>query len=114
MRAILDDLGTWCEALGEKTPARATVYQAMARFPSGTYPIGELPAQVRIALYNLDPDGTVPGHQLAFYCLNYGDLSAMSFAAGLPWLSLYQAADLPGWRRRSRGLLEAIRRVRRI
>ncbi len=56
----------------------------------------------------------VPGPQLAFYCLNYGGIGAISFAAGLPWLALYQAALIPGWRRRSGGLLEAIRRVRGI
>ncbi|HVS12347.1 MAG TPA: hypothetical protein VMV46_00345 [Thermoanaerobaculia bacterium] len=74
----------------------------------------QLPAPVRESLYNLSEDGTVPGHQLAFHCFNYGSLQAMSFAAGLPWLALYQAARLPGWRPRSKGLLDAILRTRGI
>ena len=56
----------------------------------------------------------VPGHQLAFYCFNYGTSDVMSFAAGLPWLDLYQAAHLRGWWPRSRGLLDASLRARRI
>jgi hypothetical protein len=47
-----------------------------------------------------------------FYCLNYGSLAAMSFAAGLPWLDLHQARHLRGWRPRSRGLLDAVLRAR--
>ena len=50
------------------------------------------------ALYNLGPGARVPGRQLAFYCLNYGSLSAMSFAATLPWLDLHQARHVRGWR----------------
>jgi hypothetical protein len=65
-------------------------------------------------LYNLGPTGTVPGHQLAFYCFNYGSLAAVSYAAGLPWLDLHQARRLQGWRPRSRGLLDAVMRVRGI
>ena len=107
-------LGDHCAALGIREPARATIYQAMARAPTRSYTMADLPAAAREALYNLRGTREVPGHQLAFYCLNYGGLGAVSFAAGLPWLALYQAARLPGWRPRSRGLLEAIRRVRGI
>lgn len=86
----------------------------MARAPVRTYEMGALPPAVRETLYNLAEDGIVPGHQLAFHCLNYGGVEALSFAAGLPWLALYQAARLRGWRPRSRGLLEAILRTRGI
>ena len=95
-------------------PARATIYAAMNQSPARSYEIAELPAAVRETLHNLDPRGSVPGHQLAFHCLNYGGTQAASFAAGLPWLALYQAGRMPGWRPRSRGLLEAVLRVRRI
>lgn len=107
-------LADHCAATGLRAPARATIYESMARTPARSYAVAELPAAAREALYNLSPTGRVPGHQLAFYCLNYGGLEAVSFAAGLPWLALYQAARLPGWRKRSRGLLEAIRRTRGI
>lgn len=73
-----------------------------------------LPTDVRPCLYNLSDDATVPGRQLAFYCFNYGGGRAASFAAGLPWLDLYQAARLPGWRPKSRGLIQAVLRVRGI
>ena len=72
------------------------------------YSVPELPVHVRDALYNLDLEGTVPGHQLAFYAFQYGDTRAMSFAAGLPWLDLYQADRMRGWRPRSHGLLRAV------
>lgn len=114
MRELMDSLGRFCERRGLRPPARATIYEAMARTPSPGYVATDLPAPVQAALYNLEGAGEIPGHQLAFYCLNYGDLAAISFSAGLPWLALYQAARLPGWRRRSRGLLESIRQVRGI
>jgi hypothetical protein len=114
VRAIMKTLNEFCAARDLRSPARATIYELMARTSAGTYQVAELPAEVRQTLHNLSEDGSVPGHQLAFYCLNYGGLRAVSFAAGLPWLALYQAARLRGWRPRSRGLLEAIRRVRKI
>jgi hypothetical protein len=49
-----------------------------------------------------------------FHCLNYGTLPAMCYAAGLPWLDLFQASQLRGWRPRSRSLLQAVMRVRGI
>jgi hypothetical protein len=76
--------------------------------------VSDLPEPVREALYNLDATSLVPGPQLAFYCFNYGDLAAVSFAAGLPWLDLYRALRMPGYRPKSRGLLEAVARVRGI
>ena len=78
------------------------------------YQASQLPPHVSAALYNLAPDAIVPGHQLVFYCYNYGTLAAVSYASGLPWLDLYQASSLRGWRPRSRGLLQAAMRARAI
>jgi hypothetical protein len=114
VREIQDELERFCAGHDATPPARATIYQMMAQLPATSYAIEELPEAVRSTLYNLSPTGDVPGHQLAFHCLNYGTLEAISFAAGMPWLALYQAARLPGWRRRSRGLLEAILKTRGI
>jgi hypothetical protein len=98
---------------GWRPPARATLYAALATLEGSRYEIACLPPGVRAALYNLAPESVVPGHQLAFYCFNYGSLAAMSFAAGLPWLDLYQAGRTRGWRSRSRGLLVATLRARK-
>ncbi|MBI4880836.1 MAG: hypothetical protein HY812_14445 [Planctomycetes bacterium] len=76
--------------------------------------MADLPPSVVASLYNLGPQGDVPAHQVAFYCFNYGDLAAVSFASGLPWLALYQALRLPGHRNKSRALLEAVTCVRGI
>jgi hypothetical protein len=86
----------------------------MDRLPPRGYAVSELPPAVRQTLYNLAADATVPGDQLAFHCFNYGGLEAMSFAAGLPWLALHQAAQIRGWRSRSRGPLAAILQTRAI
>jgi len=114
MHALQSELETICRRLGERMPARATIYRFMAHCPPSRHRIAELPEAVRQALYNLDADGEVPGHQLAYYAFNYGDARAMSFAAGLPWLDLYQAAQLRGWRPRSFGVLQAVMRRRGI
>lgn len=114
VRTILSRLEDFCAPRVFDVPARATIYQAMARAPARRYPVAELPKPIQETLYNLSEDSIVPGHQLAFHCLNYGGVQAVSFAAGLPWLALYQAARMPGWRPRSRGLLDAILRVRGI
>jgi hypothetical protein len=114
VRTIRSRLEDFCASRVLDIPARATIYQAMARAPAGGYPVAELPKAIQETLYNLSEDSFVPGHQLAFHCLNYGGVQAVSFAAGLPWLALYQAARMPGWRPRSRGLLDAILRVRGI
>lgn len=111
---VVTEIGRFARARGLRAPSRATVYNFLPRCPSRWYPIAGLPTPVRDALYNLDPDGTVPGHQLAFYAFQYGDLRAASFAAGLPWLALYQADLLRGWRDRSRGLLRAAMQHRGI
>jgi hypothetical protein len=112
VREITSQLAELCASRGLPMPARATIYEAMRRAPTASCRVGDLPAAVRATLYNLDDDSEVPGHQLAFHCLNYGGLEAASYAAGLPWLALYQAARLRGWRARSRGLLDAILRSR--
>lgn len=114
MRSVLNRLEKSCARRGLDCPSRATVYKYMATVPVHRYEIRTLPPEVRAALYNLSSDGIVPGHQLAFYCFNYGDLRAVSFAAGLPWLDLYQAVRMRGFRPRSRGLLQAVTRVRGI
>lgn len=114
MAEMRERIAERCRSAGVKPPSRATVYKMLGTLPTPTYTVAALPPAVRSALYNLEPDSDVPGHQVVFYCLNYGDLAALSFAAGLPWLALYQARRLPGYRSRSRGLLEAIARVRGI
>lgn len=108
MSHVRDELRRFCGRHGLCAPARATIYNAIPRTPAHVYSVPELPVHVRDALYNLDLEGTVPGHQLAFYAFQYGDTRAMSFAAGLPWLDLYQADRMRGWRPRSHGLLRAV------
>ena len=103
-----------CGALGIRPPCRASLYNTLSRIEGHRYSIALLPTHAAAALYNLAPTGEVPGHQLAFHCFNYGSLPAISYAASLPWLDLYQAARLRGWRPRSRGLLRAVMRDRRI
>lgn len=114
MSELLANLRRTCSKRGLKAPSRATTYKLLTRLPVPTYRVGDLPGPVQDALYNLEPDSLVPGHQLAFYCFNYGTLEAVSFAAGLPWLAVYQALRLPGYRAKSRGLAEAVARARRI
>ena len=111
---LLRRLERACDRLDETCPSRATVYKFMSRDPGMLYDLDELPGAVRAALYNLQPGARIPGAQLAFYCFNYGDLAAVQFAAGLPWLALYQAARMRGWRARSQGLLRAVLRTREI
>ncbi len=93
-------------------PSRAAIYQFMARVRLHSHELDSLPAAVRDALYNLAGTTRVPGPQVVFYCFNYGGSSAMSFAAGLPWIDLYQAARMRGWRPKSLGLLTAVMRAR--
>lgn len=112
MAELLARVGETCRAMKLAPPSRASVYKLLATLPTPRYGVAGLPPSVRHALYNLTDDSEVPAHQLAFYCFNYGDLAAASFAAGLPWLALYQAARMPGYRSRSRGLIEAVMRAR--
>jgi len=108
MAAILKDVTEGCRRRRLTPPSRASIYKLLATLPTPTYRLTELPPAVQNALYNLGPDSDVPAHQVAFYCFNYGNVEAMSFAAGLPWLALYQALRTPGHRPKSRGLLEAV------
>lgn len=114
MREIERDLAAFCRRRRLRPPARATIYRFMARCRPHAYRIEELPPSVRDALYNLGPTGEVPGNQLAFHAFNHGDTRAMSFAAGLPWLDLFQAHRMRGWRPASHGLLRAVLQRRRI
>lgn len=95
-------------------PSRATVYHLLPALPGPAYSFAELPEAARAALYNLAAPCEVPGRQVAFCCFNYGDLRAASFAAGMPWLAIWQALRVPGWRERSRGLAKAAALVRGI
>jgi hypothetical protein len=114
MTALLADLARTCRAHRRSAPSRATLYRFLGIAPGATFRVGDLPAAVQEVLHNLDGATRVPAHQVAFLCLNHGGTEALGYAAALPWLALYQAALYRGWRPRSRGLLEAIRRVRRI
>ena len=114
MREMLAELARRCRDQGLTPPSRATVYKLMARLPVPRYRVADLPRAVQEALYNLDPESEVPGHQLASYCFEHGDLTAVSYAAGLPWLALWQALRLRGLRPRTRSLMEAVARARRI
>lgn len=114
MKEVRRRVARVCGERGMRLPTRATLYNVLARVDGHRYPVSALPARVASALYNVAPDAAVPGPQLAFYCFNYGTLDAVSFAAGLPWLGLYQARRLRGWRPRSRGLLDAVLNARGI
>ncbi|MFH0946017.1 MAG: hypothetical protein V2A76_12530 [Planctomycetota bacterium] len=113
-RDLLARIDQQCRDKGLRPPSRATVYKLMTSLPGPTYRVASLPRSVQSALYNLTPESDVPARQVAFYCFNYGDLGAMSFAAGLPWRALHQALRLRGYRQRSRGLIEAVATVRGI
>ncbi len=97
-----------CARTGRRPPARGSLYNAFDAIEPHCFAIASLPPGIGGLLYNLSPDGALPGPQLVFYCLNYGSLPAFSFAAALPWLDLHQARRMRGWRPRSRGLLDAI------
>ncbi len=113
LSALARELEAYCRAQGLPTPARTTLYNAIARAPVPPYRMDVLPEPVRAALYNLrssddDDAREVPGDQVVFYALNYGSPRAVSFAAGLPWLCLERALQRSGFRPKSRALLRAI------
>lgn len=114
MAKILVQIGERCLREGVEPPSRATVYKLLKSLPTSLLRVAHVPPQVRRALYNLGSESDVPAHQVAFYCFNYDDLAAVSFAAGLPWLAIHQCLQLPGYRVRSRGLVRAVARVRHI
>jgi hypothetical protein len=94
-------------------PSRASIYNAFARVAPPSFEKGLLPPEVQAALHNVG-DGPVPGRQVAFAAFNYGDERALSFAAGLPWSCLYQAARMRGFRAKSLALLRAVMAFRGI
>jgi hypothetical protein len=114
MMAVQRRLAAFARERGWRPPSRAALYAALARIDGSRFEASSLPEPARAALYNLAVDALVPGHQLAFYCFNYGSIEAQSFAAGLPWLDLHQASLARGWRPRSRGLLLAALRAREL
>ena len=114
MRDLLAELGACCAEAGVRAPSRATVYNRMAAHPTPRLRFADLPAPVQASLYNLEPDAAVPAHQVAYHAFQYGDMRAIGFAAALPWLALYQARRLRGWRPKSRGLLDAVMETRGI
>jgi hypothetical protein len=112
--AVVGRLAAFADARGLRAPARATVYALLDTLETPDYEIAALPEEVRATLFNLDPLGRVPGVQLAIAAFNHGSTRAVSWAAGLPWLVLHQAARRRGLRARSRGLLSAALAARRI
>lgn len=112
--AVAHELRTICAARGWRAPSRTTLYNLMRQVEGHLYPIAKLPIAVQAVLHNLDQRAEVPGHQLVFHCINYGDTSCVSFASGLAWLDLYQALEMPGFRAKSHGLLLAVCRARGI
>lgn len=114
MSDMLRDLAAICAKKRVATPSRATVYKLLDRLPVSSYAVDKLPPSVREALFNLGPRSKAPACQVAFYCFNYGSIEAVSFASGLPWLAIYQALKLPGYREKSRGLALAVARARGI
>lgn len=114
MKDLLLGLQSRCQSLGLTAPSRATVYNLLPSIPCPTRRKSDLSPAAQSALYNFTPESEVPLHQVAFCCFNYGDLEAVSFASGLPWLALYQARRTRGHRLKSVGLLDAAMRARRI
>jgi hypothetical protein len=112
MRDVLHELRARARASGFRCPSRATVYNSLPRIAAPSYRIADLPDAARASLHNLDHAGEVPGAQLVFHLVNYGDTRALSFAASLPWLCLYQAERMRGFRPKSLGLLRALLRAR--
>lgn len=109
---LMGELEKRCLARGREVPSRATVYKMMRTLVCGTRRMGDLPVAVRAALYNVAEDADVPEHLIVFHCFNHGDVAAISYASAMPWLALYQAARMRGFRARSRGLLRSVLRAR--
>ena len=114
MMRVWRDVGRHCKRLGLRAPSRATIYNLLPLIDGHAYALTDLPKAMRDALYNLPEATSVPGRQVAFYGINYGSFHAVQFVAGMPWLDLYQAGRMAGYRPKSRGLLDAILHVRGI
>jgi hypothetical protein len=111
---LVAGIGRFAEVRGLRPPSRAALYRLLDRIPGHTYRWSTLPHDVRLTLHNVDPTALIPGDQIAFHCFHDGNLRALSFAAGMPWLDLYQARRKRGWRPKTRGILEAVCRARGI
>lgn len=111
--AVWDRVRDFCTRRGHAAPSRASVYQLLRMSPLGSFDRERLPSHVVAALYNLDGVSRIPAEQVAFYCFNYGDHAAMSYASALPTSVLVRALALRGWRPMSRAVAEAVLRVRR-
>jgi hypothetical protein len=97
---------------GYSCPSKATLYHYLAIAPVPVFEFGNLPLSVRRSLYNLSDGSSVPAPQVVFAAFNYGEIAAISFAAGLPWLALYQADRIRGWRPKSYALFRAVMKGR--
>ena len=112
--AIVARLNSRARALRVRVPSRASIYNFMPRCPPHHYAIGGLPDAVCASLYNLGPSGRISGPHVVFYAFQHGELRAISFASGLPWIDLYLADRMRGWRTHSQGLLRAVLKYRGI
>lgn len=114
MREVLGELEAFCRREGYRVPSRATVYGLLRTAPAPSYALADLPDAVRATLHNVAPEAEVPGPLLVQRAFDVGSTAAVAFAASLPWLCLYQADRLRGWRPKSHALLRAVMRFRRI
>jgi hypothetical protein len=114
MVSVRRSLSRFCREHACREPSRATLYNAIERVPSPSYSLSALPPHVRRCLHNLDEDAIVPGPQVAFAVFNRGESAALSWAAGMPWVCLKAARKLPGFRPKSRALLDAVLRFRGV
>ena len=120
MREVERQLREYCRVVGAPPIARASLYNALERAPVPVLTWSGLSEAVQQSLYNLSAAGEnvspheIPGDQVVFYAFNYGSPSAISFASGLPWLCLHRAERRPGWRPKSRALLQAVMKYRGI
>ncbi len=111
--AVSRELAEFCRRIRVAPPSRGSVYNALTRIVPPSYARDTLPEAVQRTLHNVGGE-EVPGSQIVFAAFNYGDTSAISYAAGLPWSCLYVASRLRGWRPKSRALLRAVTTYRRI
>jgi hypothetical protein len=108
MSVVERELHEFCRRTGLRVPSRAALYRARRSLPLQRYRKQDLPEAVQASLYNLSAEALVPGEQIAFYAFNYGSTGAMSFASGLPVVWLERAERLPGWRPKSRSVLQCV------
>ncbi len=100
-------LAEFCQRSGRRVPARSTIYNAVNRLPPIEYDRGALPESVKRTLHNIG-GVRIAGRQIVFATFNYGDTAAISYASTLPWLCLWAAAQMRGWRPKSLALLRAV------